>query len=112
MDSIGVTDAEFAQRAGFVFSSTQEFDRDTRPEKGECWSDQEIRDWKNDEWYFIILTVTVNFNGADIAERSLGGIPSHYPDHITAMKSELKAEATIDAVAFMKKARDMYDSLR
>lgn len=59
--------------SGITFVATLEHDTDTRPTDFDCYTPEQIRDWKNDEWRYVGIVVTALFEGIEIDTESTWG---------------------------------------
>jgi hypothetical protein len=50
------------------------YDHDTSHDDVDVFTPKQIEAWKNDEWYYVGLEVTVSFNGIELGSASLWGI--------------------------------------
>lgn len=69
------------QAEGFDITARLEADIDTRPENSECYSKKQIEAWKNDDWFFVGVVLSVSKNGVDLGDHavSLWGIDCNFP---------------------------------
>lgn len=92
---------------GYDFVARLEHDYDTKPTDSECYDD-DIQRWKNDEWFYCGLILSVSRNGVQLSDHaaSLWGIECNFGDnndHLSEMALELQGEAL--AVAYVERAR-------
>lgn len=93
---------------GYDFVARLERDYDTKPTDSECYDDADIQRWKNDEWFYGGLVLSVSRNGVQLSDHaaSLWGIECNFGkdnDYLTEVAHELQGEAF--AVAYVERAR-------
>lgn len=68
------------QADGFDITATLETDDMTRPDDFECYSKKQIKAWKNDDWFFVGVVLSVSKNGVDLGDHavSLWGIECNF----------------------------------
>lgn len=95
------------ENGGFDFSARLEFDGDTDIEDFECFSKKSINSWKNDEWFFVGVVVSVELNGVLLSDHSasLWGIECNFPSrrknpnkYLSEVAKELEGEAMSEAI--------------
>lgn len=83
---------------GFDFTARIVFDYDSKPSDSECYDEQEIKNWKNDEWFFCGVILSVSFKGVEldnnaaslwVIECNIGG----NNDYLSEVCEELQSEA-------------------
>jgi hypothetical protein len=87
---------------GFDLKATIRHDHDTKPEHYECYSEEQITRWKNDEWFYCGLVVSVSFNGVPLTDHaaSLWGIDCNLGEdnkYLDDVAKELEGEAIEEA---------------
>ena len=83
---------------GFDFVATIEHDEDSHVDDSECYTLEDVERWKNDEWFYCGLIVSVWRNGYQIEKHaaSLWGIECNFGennDYLSEVAQELQAEA-------------------
>jgi len=83
---------------GFDIVARVEHDSDTKPTDFDCYDDDQIEAWRNDEWFFGGVVLSVSRNGVDLADHgaSLWGIDCNSGennDHLSEVCEELQGEA-------------------
>lgn len=83
---------------GFDLAARLEHDTDTKPTDSECYSADDIQRWKNDEWFYGGLAVSVSLNGVELSDHaaSLWGIDCNFGNdnsYLAEVAQELQAEA-------------------
>lgn len=83
---------------GFDLAARLEHDTDTKPTDSECYSADDIQRWKNDEWFYGGLVVSVSLNGVELSDHaaSLWGIDCNFGNdnsYLAEVAQELQAEA-------------------
>jgi hypothetical protein len=89
---------------GFDLTATLERDDDTKPTDYECYSADDIQRWKDDEWFYGGLVVSVSINGVELSDHaaSLWGIDCNFGDdnsYLAEVAKELEGEALTKARA-------------
>jgi hypothetical protein len=82
-------------------------DEHTKPTDFECYSDNAIAGWAQDEWFYVGVVVTASLGGTDLGSASLWGVEcnfdSHFPsgnnDYLSEVAGELQDEAIAEADA-------------
>lgn len=66
---------------GFDFVAFLEADTDSHVDDSECYTPKQTAAWKNDEWFFVGVVVTVSRNGVKLSDHaaSLWGIDCNFP---------------------------------
>jgi hypothetical protein len=85
---------------GFDLTATLEQDTDTKPADCECYDEADIRRWKNDDWFYVGVVVSVSFNGVELSDHaaSLWGIDCNFNDTSNAYLSEVAQELQDEAI--------------
>ena len=83
---------------GFDFVARLERDYDTNPTDFDCYDEADIQRWKNDEWFYGGLVLSVSRNGVELSDHaaSMWGIDCNFGDnndHLSEFAQELEAEA-------------------
>lgn len=87
---------------GFDISARVEFDGDTKPTDFDCYSKSEIAAWKNEEWFFCGIVLSVSRNGVELSDHvaSLWGVECNFPPrrknpntYLSEVCAELQSEA-------------------
>jgi hypothetical protein len=96
---------------GFDLTARLEHDTDTKPTDSECYSPDDIERWKDDEWFYGGLVVSVSFNGVELSDHaaSLWGIDCNFGDdnaYLSEVAQELQREALEQARAEVARIRD------
>ena len=95
------------QAEGFDLTASIEFDEDARPDDFDCYSPIKIKQWKNDEWFFCGVVLSVSFNGVALADHaaSLWGVDCNYNKLSNRYLSEVAKELEGEALGYAKHAR-------
>jgi hypothetical protein len=85
---------------GFDLTATLEQDTDTKPTDFDCYAPEEIQRWKNDEWFYVGVVLTVSINGVELSDHaaSLWGIDCNFNDTSNAYLSEVAQELQDEAI--------------
>jgi hypothetical protein len=83
---------------GFDFVATLEHDTDSRPDDFECYTPEDVQRWKDGEWWFGGVVISVWRNNHLIEEHaaSLWGIECNFGednDYLSEVAQDLQAEA-------------------
>jgi hypothetical protein len=87
---------------GFGITARIEYDGETRPEHSDCYSKKQIQAWKDDEWFFCGVVLSVELNGVQLSDHaaSLWGIDCNFPSrrknpntYLSDVCAELQDEA-------------------
>ena len=94
---------------GFDITARVEYDPDTRPEDFDCYSAKQITAWKNDEWFFCGIILSVSRNGVELSNRaaSLWGVDCNFPSrrkNPNLCLSEICAELQDEALDCARKS--------
>jgi hypothetical protein len=84
---------------GFDLTATLEQDTDTKPTDYKCYDEADIQRWKNDDWFYVGVVVSVSLNGVELSDHaaSLWGVDCNFSDtsnaYLAEVAQELEAEA-------------------
>lgn len=105
---ICVGDSVTWSAGGFDITARVEFDSDTRPDEFDCYTPRQISAWKNDDWFFCGIVLSVSRNGVELSNHaaSLWGIDCNFPSrrknpnaYLSEICGELQTEAIEHAAA-------------
>lgn len=94
------------EKEGFTIRARIEFDSDSRPDDSECYTKRQIQAWRDDEWFFCGVVLSVSRNGVSICGHaaSLWGIDCNFPSrrknpnsYLAEVAQELESEAIEEA---------------
>jgi hypothetical protein len=99
-------------REGFDFVARLVYDTDTKPTDFECCSPYDLARWKNDEWFYCGVVLSVSLKGIELDHHaaSLWGIECNYGDdnaYLSEVAQELEAEALETARAEVARIREL-----
>ena len=85
---------------GYKIKATLHDDTCTHVNDYECYSQEEIQAWKNDEWFYVGVVLSVSCNGIEIDDHaaSLWGIDCNFPCGTNAYLSECALEMQEEAI--------------
>jgi hypothetical protein len=85
---------------GFDLTATLEQDTDTKPTDSECYDEAEIQRWRNDDWFYVGVIVSVSLNGVELSDHaaSLWGIDCNFNDTSNAYLAEVAQELESEAL--------------
>ena len=87
---------------GFDIVARVEFDPHERPEDSDCYSARQIASWRNDEWFFCGVVLSVSRNGVLLSDHaaSTWGVECNFPSrrknpnyYLSEVCAELQSEA-------------------
>ena len=83
---------------GFDITARVEYDSDARPSDFDCYSDEDNARWRDDDWFYCGLVLSVARNGVTLDDHaaSLWGIECNITDnndYLTETAFELQSEA-------------------
>jgi len=84
---------------GFDFAARLEYDGDTKPTDFDCYNEETIKRWRDDEWFYGGLIVSVSKNGVLLSDHaaSLWGIDCNCGennDYLSDCCKDLQDDAT------------------
>ena len=110
-DYVEYTPAENNPR-GFTIRAIIAEDRDTSPSDYDCYTREEIEQWKNDEWFFCGVVLSVYKAGVCLSANaaSLWGVECNFPgtsnDYLLDVIKKLENEALQEAEIILQKLID------
>jgi len=92
---------------GYDLTARVERDYDTNPHVYDCYTPEAVKAWKDDEWYYCGIVLSVSRNGVTVDDHaaSLWGIECNYPGSDNAYLLEVANELTGEAVEQADKER-------
>jgi hypothetical protein len=83
---------------GFEFVATVLSDSDSSPDDYDCYSDEDKRAWRNDEWRFVGVHVSAHKADVELAEASVWGVACNFPGtdngcYLCEVAADLASEA-------------------
>lgn len=97
---------------GFDLKARLEYDTDSNPEDVECYSPEDVQRWKNDDWFYVGVVLSVSRNGVELSDHaaSLWGVDCNFSDtsnaYLAEVAQELQAEALDTARAELARIRE------
>jgi hypothetical protein len=87
-------------REGFDFVARLQHDTDTKPTDFDCYDAEDVTRWKNDEWFYVGVVLSVSRNGVELSDHaaSLWGIDCNFSDTSNAYLSEVAQELEAEAL--------------
>ena len=87
-------------REGFDLCARLVYDTDSRPEECDCYDTEDVQRWKNDEWFYVGVVLSVSRNGVELSDHaaSLWGIECNFSDTSNAYLSEVAQELEPEAL--------------
>lgn len=95
------------EKDGFQLTATLVQDTDSHVNDSECYSPLKIKQWLNDEWFFVGVVLSVSRNGVEISDHaaSLWGVECNYHKksnpYLAEVAQDLEREALDVAKARM-----------
>lgn len=92
------------KKEGFDIVATVEADNGTHINDYDCYSPIKIKQWKNGEWFFVGVVLSVSKNGIEIEDHaaSLWGIECNYNKTANRYLSEVVQELEGEAIESAK----------
>ena len=93
------------ESGGFTLTATLHADNDCSPLDLECYSPIKIKQWCNDEWFYVGVVISVSKNGVAILDNaaSLWGVECNFNSkanrYLSTVAKELESEAVELAMA-------------
>lgn len=89
---------------GFDLTATLEGEYEIQPTDFECFSEEDIQRWKNDDWFYVGVVISVSFNGVELSDHaaSLWGIECNFSDTTNSYLSQVAQELEAEAIATAK----------
>jgi hypothetical protein len=103
-------------REGFDFVACLVYDHDTKPSDSECYTPENVQRWKDDEWFYVGVVLSVSRNGVELSDHaaSLWGIECNFSDtsnaHLSEVAQELEAEALNTARAELARTKQALEA--
>ena len=97
---------------GFVIRATIMEDTDSSPFDYDCYTEEQIKQWENDEWFFYGIVLSVYKAGVCLTNNaaSLWGIECNLPgtsnDYLLDVIKELETEALQEGETILQKLID------
>ena len=113
-DYVEYTPAENNPR-GFVIRATIMEDTNSSPHDYDCYTEEQIKQWKNDEWFFCGIVLSVYKAGICLTNNaaSLWGIECNFTgtsnDYLLDVIKELETEALQEGDAILHLLQKLID---
>jgi hypothetical protein len=77
---------------GFDLTATLEHDECSHTNDSDCYSPIKIKQWRNGDWFFVGVVISVSKNGVSLEEHaaSLWGIECNYNRHSNKYLADVK----------------------
>jgi hypothetical protein len=101
---------------GFDLTARLEHDTDTKPTDFGCYAPEDVQRWRNDEWFYVGVVLSVSRNGVELSDHaaSLWGIDCNFSDtsnaYLSEVAQELQAEALTTARAEAARIRQALEN--
>jgi hypothetical protein len=97
---------------GFDFVAHVVYDTDTKPTDCDCYDEPDIQRWKDDEWFYCGVVLSVSLKGVELDANaaSLWGIDCNFGDdnsYLAEVAQELESEALDVARAEVARIREL-----
>lgn len=99
------------RNGGFAFTARIKFDDATRPMEFDCYSEEEVEGWKNDEWCYVGIVVSAEYGGWLLGNTAASlwglecGLAEDSSDYLSDVATDLFAEALQVAKVKLAKLR-------
>jgi hypothetical protein len=102
-------DSISAQHDQFSFTATITHDPDTRPTDFDCYSPENIKSWKKEDWYFGVMGVSASYNDflLDDCIVAIGGVNVNFPESDNSYLNEIAKELFDEALDKAHRALSM-----
>ena len=76
------------------------YDTDTKPTDYDCYEHEDVQRWRNDEWFYVGVVLSVSRNGVELSNHaaSLWGVDCNFSDTSNAYLSEVARELEPEAL--------------
>ena len=100
------------EEEGFTLKASVVHDESTKPTDFDCYSEKDIKAWRNDEWFYCGLVLSVSYKGLELSDHaaSLWGVECNIIDnnkHLTETAHELKQEAIEEGKKELQRLREL-----
>lgn len=88
------------EKEGFSFAATLTADNDTSVKDYDCYDEDQIKAWYEDEWFYVGVVLSVSRNGIMIEEHaaSIWGVECNFPDADNSYLSEVAQDMESEAL--------------
>lgn len=95
------------EKSGFDFTATLVRDNDAHVDDSDCYSKSQVTAWRNDEWFFVGVVVSVSKNGVELDDHAaaLWGVECNFPSrrenpnlYLSEVAQQLEGEALERAI--------------
>lgn len=85
---------------GYTIKATLHDDTCTHVNDFDCYLDEDVQRWKNGEWFYVGVVLSVSYNGIKLDDHaaSLWGIDCNFPGGTNAYLSEYALEMQDEAI--------------
>ena len=92
---------------GYDITARLERDDDCSPMYFDCYSPIKIKQWKNDEWFYVGVVLSVSFNGVELSDHaaSLWGCDCNYNKKSNKYLATVARDMQEEALEVAKLAR-------
>lgn len=93
---------------GFDITARLEYDTQCTPMQFECYSPIKIKQWKNNEWFYVGVVLAVSFNGVELDDHaaSLWGVDCNYNKTSNKYLATVARDMQSEALDVARKARE------
>lgn len=97
---------------GFTIRATISEDYDSSPSDYDCYTEEQIKQWKNDDWFYCGVILSVYKAGVCLSANaaSLWGIECNFPNasnsYLSDIVKDLETEALQEAEIILQKLID------
>ena len=93
---------------GFDITAHLEYDSQCNPMEFDCYSPIKIKQWKNNEWFYVGVVLSVSFNGVELSDHaaSLWGVDCNYNKKSNKYLANVARDMQDEALEVAKQARE------
>ena len=86
------------RNGGFTLTARIEFDDATRPREVDCYSEEDIKRWEADEWWYVGIVVSAEYKGWRLEDpvASLWGLECGLTEDSSDYLSEIAAAMIVE----------------
>lgn len=95
------------ERNGYVVTATLVADTISTPTDCDCYSEEQIKAWRRDEWCFVGVVMSATYNGVSLGSHlaSLWGVEANFPDSDNSYLGEVAEEMMPEVLAEAEASR-------
>jgi hypothetical protein len=98
-------------KEGFDFEARIEYDTESKPTDFDCYSKEDVIRWKNDEWFYCGIVISVSFKDIELSNHaaSLWGIDCNFGkdnSYLSEVCQDLESESIAFAHSEIQKLKE------